>query len=63
MQGLERTIAVVQMDCAIGNVAANLKKISKYTHLARDLGAELVVFPECATTGGAVSSIGYSQSA
>jgi predicted amidohydrolase len=51
MQGLERTIAVVQMDCAIGNVAANLKKISRYTHLARDLGAELVVFPECATTG------------
>lgn len=51
MEKLERTIAVVQMDCAIGDVTANLDKIAKFAEMARLLNAELVIFPECATTG------------
>ena len=51
MPKLERTIAVVQMDCMIGDVAANLNKIAKFAEAARLLEAELVIFPECATTG------------
>jgi len=51
MPKLERTIAVVQMDCTIGDVAANLNKIAKFAEAARSLEAELVIFPECATTG------------
>jgi predicted amidohydrolase len=51
MPKLERTIAVVQMDCTIGDVAANLNKVAKFAEAARSLEAELVIFPECATTG------------
>jgi 5-aminopentanamidase len=51
MNDLDRTIAVAQMDCSLGDVGANLDKIEKFAGLARVLGAQLVVFPECATTG------------
>jgi predicted amidohydrolase len=51
-------IAVVQLDCVLGNVAANLahieKKIGDVTRRLGDVtpGAErLIVLPECATTG------------
>jgi predicted amidohydrolase len=45
------TLAVVQMDCTLGDVAANLASIAHYSRAAADCGADLVVFPECATTG------------
>ena len=51
MNDLDRTIAVAQMDCNLSDVGANLDKIEKFAGLARVLGAQLVVFPECATTG------------
>ncbi|MFY9607413.1 MAG: carbon-nitrogen hydrolase family protein [Blastocatellia bacterium] len=44
-------IACVQMDVEIGNVEANRRKIVARISSAADLGAELVVFPECALTG------------
>ena len=44
-------IAVVQMDCLLGEVTANLEKIDRLAEAAAGLGADLAVFPECATTG------------
>ncbi len=45
------TIALVQMDCASGNAEANLFKIEARAVEAAGAGAQLIVFPECATTG------------
>jgi predicted amidohydrolase len=49
---MDATVAVVQMDCVLGELEPNLARIEA---LAREAvsrhGAELVVFPECATTG------------
>jgi predicted amidohydrolase len=51
MPGLKIAIAVAQMDCVTGDVAANVAKIADLAATGRRLGAALVVFPECATTG------------
>lgn len=45
------TIALVQMDCVAGDTAANLSRIAAHTAEAAQRGAQLVLFPECATTG------------
>lgn len=45
------TIALVQMDCAPGDTEANLSRIAARTAEAAKDGAQLVLFPECATTG------------
>jgi predicted amidohydrolase len=44
-------IAGVQMDVTFGDVAANRAAILGGLARAADLGARLVVFPECALTG------------
>jgi 5-aminopentanamidase len=44
-------VAGVQMDVALGQVAANLDKMLAALAEARAAGARLVVFPECALTG------------
>ena len=44
-------LAVVQMDCVVGKIAPNLEKIEKFAQAASNRGVDLVVFPECATTG------------
>ena len=44
-------IALAQIDVALGDSAANLDKIERWTKDAAARGAELVVFPECAVTG------------
>jgi 5-aminopentanamidase len=44
-------LAVVQMDCTLGDVTSNLACIAHFSRTAAGLGANLVVFPECATTG------------
>jgi predicted amidohydrolase len=44
-------IAGVQMDCRFADVAANLETVRQGIHQAADLGARLIVFPECALTG------------
>lgn len=51
MGDIRASIAVAQMDCVLGDTNANLNKIEAYAGTARGLGAELVIFPECATTG------------
>lgn len=45
-------VAVAQMDCVLGDVPANLARIEELARRAAlDEGAELVILPECATTG------------
>jgi predicted amidohydrolase len=50
-------IACVQTDCAIGEVSKNLAGIVARLREAAALGAELVVFPECALTGYCFESL------
>jgi predicted amidohydrolase len=45
------TVAGVQMDCALGDLAANRNAVVAKLHQAADRGAKLVVFPECIITG------------
>ena len=51
MSGLAWTLAVAQMDCATGDTERNLATIARFAREAASLQADLVVFPECATTG------------
>ncbi len=44
-------VAVAQMDCVLGDVDANLERSERLTRVAHDDGAQLVILPECATTG------------
>jgi 5-aminopentanamidase len=44
-------VAIVQMDCVLGETRPNLEKIGHFAEAVGRLGADLVVFPECATTG------------
>jgi predicted amidohydrolase len=44
-------IAGVQMDCRIGDLAANLEAARRGLHEAADLGARLIIFPECVLSG------------
>jgi predicted amidohydrolase len=44
-------VSVIQMDCVLGNVEANLDKIERFVALAGAQGANFVVFPELGTTG------------
>lgn len=49
---MDTRVAVVQMDCVLGDVEANLAHIDGLVRRAAgDHGAELVILPECATTG------------
>ncbi len=50
-------IAVAQIACALGDVEANLRKIGEFAARAREVDAELVVFPEMADTGYSMSII------
>jgi len=45
------SIAVAQMDCVVGETEPNLTKIRRFAETAAGLGAQLVIFPECAATG------------
>jgi predicted amidohydrolase len=51
MAGIAVKIAVVQMDCVVADVAANLARIEGFCRSAAAAGAQLVIFPEAATTG------------
>ena len=50
-------IAGVQMDVTLGDVEHNLSRIAEFIEQATAQGAELVVFPECATTGYCFESL------
>lgn len=52
---MQSQIAVAQMDCTLGDVKANLAKIAAMTADAKKQGANLVIFPELATTGYFIS--------
>ena len=44
-------IALAQINVHVGNFEANLRKMLEYTARAKEQGADIVVFPELATTG------------
>ena len=44
-------IAAAQIECALGDLEANLHKIRDFSARAKDGGTELIVFPEVADTG------------
>lgn len=50
-------IALVQMSPVTGDLKGNLERIKKEIALARDKGADLVVFPEMALTGYCISDL------
>src|SRR3954468_24624904 len=50
-------IAAAQISCSLGDVEGNISKIAEFAASAKQSGAELVVFPEMADTGYAMSTI------
>src|SRR5437660_3955768 len=44
-------IAVAQISCSLGDSEANLAKVHDLSRTAKDVGAELIVFPEVTDTG------------
>jgi predicted amidohydrolase len=50
-------IAVAQISCSLGDPEANLSKVHDFSRTARDVGAELIVFPEMTDTGYSMSVI------
>jgi predicted amidohydrolase len=44
-------IAVAQISCSLGDPDANLLKVREFSSRARDVGAELILFPEMTDTG------------
>ena len=50
-------IACAQIDCVLGDPAANRKKIITSMRAAAERNAHLVIFPECALTGYAFNSL------
>ncbi|MEY2572362.1 MAG: omega-amidase, partial [Verrucomicrobiota bacterium] len=44
-------IASAQIACALGDVAANVRKMRDFSARAKRDGAELIVFPEASDTG------------
>jgi NAD+ synthase (glutamine-hydrolysing) len=44
-------IAIAQMNPTVGDLPGNIKKITHYINKARELSADIVVFPELAVTG------------
>src|SRR5438874_11700862 len=44
-------IAVAQISCSLGDPEANLSKVHNFSRRAKDVSAELIVFPEMTDTG------------
>ena len=44
-------IAVAQISCSLGDSEANLSKVHDFSRRAKDVSAELIVFPEMTDTG------------
>jgi predicted amidohydrolase len=51
MPDFKLNVAVGQIDCALADPRANLNKMRHFTRLAAGMGAQIVIFPECAVTG------------
>ncbi|MCC3305217.1 carbon-nitrogen hydrolase family protein [Sneathiella sp. HT1-7] len=54
-EDIKLKLAVVQMDCAVGDIGANLRKIGRFAETAGEQNVDLAIFPECATTGYFIS--------
>jgi len=50
-------VAISQMECALGQVAANLETMARDVRRAADAGCDVVVFPEMADTGYHMAAI------
>ena len=50
-------IAVAQIACALGDIAANVRKIAGFCERAKAAGAEIIVFPEMVDTGYSMAVI------
>src|SRR6266446_2328812 len=50
-------IAVAQISCSLGQPEANLSKVRDFSRRAKDVSAELIVFPEMTDTGYSMSVI------
>jgi predicted amidohydrolase len=50
-------IAAAQVDCTVGDIDANVRKMREFCSRAKEAGAELVVFPEMADTGYSMPAI------
>ena len=50
-------VAAAQIDCSVGDIDANMRKICDFSGQARKAGADLIVFPEVADTGYSMSVI------
>ncbi|MDD5730590.1 MAG: NAD+ synthase [Candidatus Omnitrophica bacterium] len=44
-------IALAQINCTVGDLEGNKRKISRYIETAKGAGADIVIFPELAVTG------------
>ena len=44
-------VAVAQISCFLGDPETNLSKVREFSQRAKEVGAELVVFPEMTDTG------------
>ena len=50
-------IAAAQIDCVLGDIDANVRKMREFSARAKEAGAELIVFPEMSDTGYAMPVI------
>jgi predicted amidohydrolase len=50
-------VAVGQISCSLGDPDANLSKVRDFSRRAKEVGAELIVFPEMTDTGYSMSVI------
>src|SRR5207247_2922891 len=50
-------IAVAQISCSLGDTESNLSKVHYFSRRAKDVNAELIVFPEMTDTGYSMSVI------
>ena len=54
---MKATIAAVQMDIRLGDLPHNTRIMQEKMHAAADLGADIVVFPECSLSGYCFESL------
>src|SRR5436190_7094149 len=50
-------VAAAQIACSLGDPVANLRKVCDFSARAKEVGAELIVFPEMTDTGYSMSVI------
>ena len=50
-------IAAAQIDCTVGDIDANVRKMRDFSSRAKEAGADLIVFPEMADTGYSMPAI------